>query len=139
MKTIFERILLVEDSDPEIFLIFETLKALKCQAKMDILNYGKEVLPFLNSHLEQLPDLIILDLSLPDINGKKVLQNIKAQAHLHHIPIIIRTGFNSNREKVDCLKLGADWYYEKTDDIATLEYQVMEILHLLTKRQARRA
>ena len=59
------------------------------------------------------PDIILLDLMLPMIEGTEVLKYIKTNLMLHNIPIIVVSGLSSEKEKVLCLDLGADDYISK--------------------------
>ena len=70
-------------------------------------NRGKEGLNMVTSHV---PDLIILDLGLPDIDGIEVLKNIRSWSKL---PIMVVSARGHEREKVEALDLGADDYITK--------------------------
>lgn len=133
MTTPLKHILLVEDSQAEAILLLEAFKLFKCKAQIEILTYGREVMPFLNSRASNLPDLIILDLKLPDIDGKEILKTLKSDPKLSCIPIVVRTGFSSEMEKLYCADLGVDGYWEKKDDINDIEIQLEEIKNLLCK------
>ena len=133
MTTPLKHILLVEDSQAEAILLQEAFKLFKCKAQIDILTYGREVMPFLNSRVSDPPDLIILDLKLPDIDGKEILRTLKSDPKLSRIPIVVRTGFSSEMEKLYCADLGVDGYWEKKDDINDIEIQLEEIKNLLCK------
>ena len=59
------------------------------------------------------PDIILLDLMLPNIDGVEVLKYVKSNLVMHNIPIIVVSGISSEKEKVHCLDLGADDYISK--------------------------
>jgi two-component system alkaline phosphatase synthesis response regulator PhoP len=59
------------------------------------------------------PDIILLDLMLPMIEGTEVLKYVKSNLVMHNIPIIVVSGLNNESEKVLCLDLGADDYISK--------------------------
>ena len=59
------------------------------------------------------PDIILLDLMLPMIEGTEVLKYIKTNLMLHNIPVIVVSGLINEKEKVLCLDLGADDYISK--------------------------
>ena len=59
------------------------------------------------------PDIILLDLMLPMIEGAEVLKYVKSNLIMHNIPIIVTSGLSSEDEKVHCLDLGADDYLSK--------------------------
>lgn len=59
------------------------------------------------------PDIILLDLMLPMIEGTEVLKYIKSNILMHNIPVIVVSGLINEKEKVMCLDLGADDYISK--------------------------
>ena len=59
------------------------------------------------------PDIILLDLMLPLIEGTEVLKYVKSNLLMHNIPIIVVSGLVNEKEKVMCLDLGADDYISK--------------------------
>lgn len=76
-----------------------------------------------------LPDLVLLDLMLPDINGLKILQSMKESgAPLSNIPVIILTAKTSELDKVKGLDLGADDYITKPFGILELISRVKAVL-----------
>ena len=72
---------------------------------------GKDGFALLESNV---PDLIILDIKMPVMDGPAFLSNIKNNMKLRHIPIIILTGVSEYVYIKECLELGADDYVEKT-------------------------
>jgi two-component system alkaline phosphatase synthesis response regulator PhoP len=71
---------------------------------------GEEALAALEA---ELPDLITLDLSLPDIEGLELCNQIKSQAQYSHIPIIVLSGRTSSGSHILAYKLGADIFVDK--------------------------
>lgn len=59
------------------------------------------------------PDIILLDLMLPMISGFEILKYLKSNLVMHNIPVIVVSGLNNEKEKVECLDLGADDYISK--------------------------
>ena len=59
------------------------------------------------------PDIILLDLMLPMIEGTEVLKYVKSNLLMHNIPVIVVSGLINEKEKVMCLDLGADDYISK--------------------------
>ncbi len=60
-----------------------------------------------------IPDLIILDLVMPEVNGFEFLENIKKSNYFNSIPVIVLSAKENSEEKIKCLKLGADDYIVK--------------------------
>jgi two-component system, cell cycle response regulator DivK len=61
----------------------------------------------------EIPDLILMDVNLPDIDGLEVTRRIKAQAHLKHIPIVALTANAMYGDEERCLAAGCDGYIAK--------------------------
>jgi len=76
---------------------------------------GKEGLA---TALKELPDIVLLDLHLPDMHGMTILREIKAVQP--DMVVIIMTGFGEIREAVDAIKLGAEHYFQKPIDLDEL-------------------
>ena len=77
---------------------------------------------------EFMPDLLILDYMLPDINGNVVCQTIRANPNFEHMKIIIVSGVVNQDEINDLLKAGADEFVKKPFNIEKLIERVCELL-----------
>lgn len=110
-------ILLVEDDPGDVFLIREALKCSSLGFKLNIADNGEKALDYLyrRSAYEtaQRPDLIVLDLNLPRINGVEVLRDIKSVPELSTIPVIVLTTSKSEADARLCLDLGATVFLSK--------------------------
>jgi DNA-binding response OmpR family regulator len=73
---------------------------------------------------KQLPNLIMLDINLPDINGYDVCQELRTTTRTSHIPIIFLTQKDDRPDKIRGLELGADDYITKPFDIEELKWRV---------------
>ncbi len=60
-----------------------------------------------------IPDLIVADIQMPNLDGYEFVKNLRASGYFRHIPIIMLSGIESSNEKIKCLKLGADDYIVK--------------------------
>jgi CheY-like chemotaxis protein len=98
-------ILLVEDNEGDIFLIREAFEEIKSKNNLEVVKNGEAALNFLSNSDKckdkKLPDLIIMDINIPKINGHEVLEKVKRNSNWKHIPIIILTTSSS---KLDILK-----------------------------------
>jgi CheY-like chemotaxis protein len=94
-------ILLVEDNPDDAFMTMEGLREGKVRNNVHLVEDGVEALRYLRQQgpgpTAPRPDLILLDLSLPRLGGLEVLAEIKQDAELRHIPVVIMTG--SKREE----------------------------------------
>ena len=98
-------ILLVEDEKNICDFISTSLSAQ--DYKITETHSGKEALPIITS---QCPDLILLDLGLPDMDGMEIIKQVRTWAS---IPIIVISARTQEQEKVKALDLGADDYLTK--------------------------
>jgi len=122
------RILLVDDEDG----ITLALKALFERKGFDFLaaRTGKEGLELA---LKELPDLILLDLYLPDIKGLEILKEVKSAQP--EIAVVMITGYGEVREAVEAMKLGAAHYFQKPIDIDELSIVVEKNLSFVLLRK----
>jgi putative two-component system response regulator len=102
-----EHILIVDDNVTNLKFAEQ---ALKSHYKVTLLTSGTQTMKFL---LKNTPDLILLDIKIPDINGYEVFSQIKAIDNLNKIPIIFLTSLNDVESELKCLKLGALDFIEK--------------------------
>lgn len=95
-------ILLVEDNEGDIFLTTEALQESKIDNQISIVKDGWEALQFLEKKGAYAnvnnPDLVLLDVNLPKMNGHEVLKAIKANERIRHIPVIMLTTSSSDKD-----------------------------------------
>jgi PleD family two-component response regulator len=77
---------------------------------------------------KQLPELIILDIMLPDMNGYDVCRQLRTTSRTSHIPIIFLTQRDERSDKIAGLELGADDYITKPFDIEELKLRVQNAI-----------
>lgn len=110
-------ILLVEDSLGDIRLIREALREIGGCHSLHVVNDGVEALAFLRRKgifgWAPRPDLILLDLNLPKKNGREVLSEIKADASLKDIPVVVLTISTAEEDIVTAYRLQANCYVIK--------------------------
>jgi DNA-binding NtrC family response regulator len=83
--------------------------------------------------LRELPDIVLLDLRLPDMYGMDILKELKA-SHPDTV-VIVMTGYGEIREAVDAIKLGAEHYFQKPVDIEELSIIVERKLGIKQRMQ----
>lgn len=111
-------ILLVEDSDSEIMLLKEVFTELTSEYNLYVVKDGIEAISFLSkqgkySNVPE-PSIVLLDINLPKKNGYEVLQEVKENDALKHIPIIMLT--SSSREVMSSYKHCANAFLKKPLD-----------------------
>lgn len=115
---------IVEDNPAEVRLIQEAIKEAGLQETVE-LEYaydGEEACEYLDTvKLINKPiNLILLDLNMPKITGKEVLEKIKTDPELEHVPVIVITNSDYKKDMIECYRLGADGYMQKPADFKKL-------------------
>ncbi len=105
-------VLLIEDDTIEIMKLNRTISSLKLNHNIIEANNGEEALKILEQK-EMLPDIILLDLNMPKINGIEFLSILKKDNLLKHIPTIVLTTSNNQKDLLECYKIGIAGYVLK--------------------------
>jgi CheY-like chemotaxis protein len=110
-------ILLVEDNPNDVVLTRETLRDAKVFNNLHVAEDGEEALRFLRREDEfadaPRPDLILMDLNLPNIDGRELLAIIKDEDDLKTIPVVILTTSEADEDILATYKLHANCYITK--------------------------
>ena len=88
---------------------------------------------------EEYPDLILLDVRMPDLNGYEVTRRLKGDIRTLHIPIVLVTGLSDAHDKAIGLEAGADEFLSKPVDQAELLVRISSILRLKQYREQLRS
>jgi len=119
------RILLVDDNPADVRLVREALKASRLPYQVTAIETGMKALTFLRCEGigpgAPRPDLILLDLNLPQMDGHTVLAILKADPMLQRIPVVVLTTSRSKEDERQAYQLGAARFLVKPDTWA--EYQ----------------
>lgn len=110
------RILLVEDSPADTRLVQEALEDAHITVTLDVRHTGREAMAALDAgreHPAALPDLVLLDLNLPDVPGLDVLAHVKGDAQLAHVPVVVLTTSSAQRDISRAYALHANSYVVK--------------------------
>ncbi len=121
-----EKILIVEDEKDIVELLQYNLE--KENFKIQSANNGQRALDLVRKNH---PDLILLDLMLPEIDGLEVCRILKKDPKTSHIPIIMLTAKSSESDKIVGLELGADDYITKPFSMKELIARVKALLRRL--------
>ena len=122
------KILLIEDDTIEIMKLNRVINSLKSSHEIIEARNGEVALSILEEK-DKLPDIILLDLNMPKINGIEFLSILKSDNHLKYIPAIILTTSNNRKDLLACYNVGVAGYVLKP-----LEYDeyVLKIEKLLS-------
>ena len=112
-------ILLVDDDDDDLLLAQRALDKSELPHKAYTVHNGVELLEYLRREKDYsettapVPDLILLDLNMPKKNGVEALADIRADAALRHIPVVLFTTSGAQQDILTCYQLGANSYIKK--------------------------
>jgi CheY-like chemotaxis protein len=113
-------VLLVEDDPGDVLLIREAFDFNKVHNNLNVVNDGEQALAYLRREGEhagsQRPDLILLDLNLPRKDGREVLAEVKADAELRTIPVVVLTTSEAEEDVLKSYQLHANAYVTKPVD-----------------------
>src|SRR6266542_961038 len=122
-----EPLLLIADDDPDLRAAYSEMLALAgyrvCQA-----HDGREALA---EALAQRPDVILMDLDMPEVDGWEATRRIRADLRTHRIPVIALTGYGLRRYRDRSFEAGCSAFFDKSGDARGL---VAEIERALQRR-----
>jgi CheY-like chemotaxis protein len=127
------RILLVEDDPKDVELTLTALEEYKLANEVVVARDGEEALDYLyrrgnfQGRSTDNPAVLLLDLKLPKVDGLEVLQQIKADAKLKLIPVVVLTSSHEERDMVTSYKLGVNAYVVKPVDFHEFVNAVKEL------------
>ncbi len=134
MKTHYSEILLVEDSQADVKLTLMALKNAEIMNPVINLRDGEEALNYLfgnvavsKRRIKMTPAVILLDLKMPKVNGKEVLQKLKLDKRTKDIPVIVLTSSQEECDVDECYRLGVNSYVVKPVEFSRFEDVVKEI------------
>jgi signal transduction histidine kinase len=113
------RVLVVDDNTSNLEVMNDILSLDGYQ--IELADGGKKALQILE---ESLPDLVILDLMMPEVSGEDVLRAVRSTPRLRDLPVIILTARASDQDRIASLGLGADEYMSKPFDPRELGLRV---------------
>ena len=117
-------ILLVEDNPGDARLTREAFAQGTTQTNMHHARDGEQAIAFLRRQTgydnAPTPDLIILDLNLPRLGGREVLEDIKADPTLRLIPVVVLTSSQAQEDVLNSYRLHANCFITKPGDLETL-------------------
>jgi CheY-like chemotaxis protein len=111
------QLLMAEDDKEDQMLVRRAFEQAHLMNELVIVEDGEELLDYLfqrGRYAEaELPDVILLDLNMPRKDGREALQEIKADARLRHVPIIVLTSSSADEDVLRSYDLGVSSYIEK--------------------------
>lgn len=137
-------ILLVEDNEGDILLTIEAMQEARIANTIAVVKDGWQALQYMEKNGEYAnapaPDLVLLDVNLPKMNGHEVLKSIKTNKKIMHIPVIMLTTSSSERDVLLSYQNYANCYITKPVEVsdfmkvvASIENFWISIVQLPTK------
>ena len=110
-------ILLIEDDPADVRMTREALAAAGIRHQLHVVADGMEAISFLHKtrqfNAAPEPDIVLVDLNLPKVNGHEVLREIKSSDQLKHIPVVVLTSSKAHRDVTRSYECEADWFVSK--------------------------
>jgi two-component system, chemotaxis family, response regulator Rcp1 len=118
-------VLMVEDDPDDVYLTQQALRASRLRMNLNVVNDGVEAMKVLREG--QRPDLVLLDLNLPRMDGREVLMAIKQDPDLASIPVVILTTSEAEEDIAASYRQHANCYVAKPVDIERFRSVVASI------------
>jgi CheY-like chemotaxis protein len=124
-------VLLVEDDPGDVLMTREAFEDYKVHNELHVVNDGTEAMAFLRREGDRAdaprPDLVLLDLNLPRMDGREVLQAIKSDPDLASIPVVVLTTSEAEEDVLRSYSLHANAYVTKPVDFERFIQVVRQI------------
>jgi len=120
-------VLLVDDDPGDVVLVREAFARAKVRNEVFVVGDGVQALEHLRDPSMRTPDLVLLDLNLPRKDGSEVLAEIRADAALTHLPVVILTTSEAEADIRRSYELHANAYVSKPTDFGRFVEVLREI------------
>ncbi len=119
---------MIDDNSEDQFLIRRILDEYDFKINFYCIHDGEEFLNIIkkcdNITKIPMPDIILIDLNMPKVNGKDLLRYLKQSKELKHIPVLILTGSISRKDILDCYNNFASGYIRKSFEYEKLKKNI---------------
>ncbi len=133
-ETDIVEILLVEDNPSDAELTLHAFKKCKLANQVHLVRDGEEALnflfcrgPFPHRKFDRPPNLVLLDLKLPKVDGLKVLESIKSDPRTRAIPAIVLTSSKEEMDLIRSYRFGVNSYIQKPVDFSAFQEVVKQL------------
>lgn len=109
------KILLIEDNPGDVELVRIGFEEARVANELEVISDGQEGLDFIRRKVN-LPDVILLDINLPKVDGFEILKAIRAQEETKEIPVIILTSSEAEQDVLKSYQYAANSYVSKPVD-----------------------
>ena len=115
------RILLAEDNAGDVLLVRQALEEHHIEHELHVVRDGAAALDYLARMGEPgqvpCPDIILLDLNLPKVEGPEILRNFRQHPKCAHTPVVVVTSSDARSDRVRMAELGISHYFKKPSDL----------------------
>ena len=123
-----KKILYADDDLDDKTWVSEATEILNYNLDIDFVENGRQVFEYLENPVEKMPALIVLDLNMPELDGRQTLKKLKLSSKYKNIPVVIVTT-SSNKVDVEiCNRLGASLYLVKPDSHAEWQLIIKQLV-----------
>lgn len=127
-------ILLVEDNPDDEILIKRALSKRNILNEIVVVHDGVEALDYLfgkgafeGRNTDVMPQVVLLDLKLPRVDGLEVLRELRANQHTHLLPVVVLTSSDEEKDIIESYQLGANSYVRKPVDFLQFADAVQQL------------
>ncbi|RAJ90870.1 response regulator receiver domain-containing protein [Larkinella arboricola] len=106
-------VFIVDDDDDDCTILLIAFSKVRPDCQLECYTRGREVVNRLMQKNAPIPNLILLDLLMPQMDGLLLLQQIRSNPALNQVPVVIFTQANSNGRMVECYQAGSSSYIRK--------------------------
>src|SRR3954471_13199445 len=117
----FKTFALADDDSDEVDLFAEALQEIDPKITMEKASNGQELLDNMKRRNFSLPDIIFLDINMPEMNGWDCLTELKSDAWLKEVPVVMYSTSSNVHDKAKAARLGASHFYTKPDNYQELK------------------
>ena len=109
-----QTVLMIDDDIDDVMLAKSTFESIKADVDFHYLLTPDNIIQYLQQKFNgHLPDLILLDLNMPAIDGRDILKELKENKEYSGIPVVIFTTSRSEEDKINCFRLKANSFVPK--------------------------
>ncbi len=124
------RILMVDDDPDDQYLTHQALKTTQLYFEIDFVENGQEMLDYLECKTKEvnaLPDMILLDLNMPEMDGMRALQELRKLGLQERIHIVVFSTSNSNLDIDEAYEHGAKYFLTKPSGFDELSQKINDL------------
>ncbi len=120
-------ILLVEDNPDDVELTLRALRKHNVVNEVVVAHDGVEALEYLQGDDSRLPEVVLLDLKLPRLDGLELLQRIRAEPRTRRLPVVVLTSSTEERDLIASYERGCNSFIKKPVDFAQFSEAVRQL------------